>query len=180
MVHKADFARVIWKLADWWVHWTVIKRLSPESRVKKRRIAQRIWELKSSVSDIVAMNWKYELSDEKIDILESAIVSEQQTECFERSDWYLEVLAELQDKNVCVSVWEGVELIVSWWVDISWLEGEVLDLEVPAKPMYAIVTHHAHPWRSAQIPIEVLEEMLRRDREERKTINGDYTDVSED
>jgi len=54
MVNKSDFARVVYNLADWGVHGTVIRRLrKPEEdidKVSNPRVAQAISGLRSSVS----------------------------------------------------------------------------------------------------------------------------------
>lgn len=97
MVHKADFARVIWNLADWWVHWTVIKRLKQSQNVdgKSERVKLKIWELKLSVSSIIAWENDYELTDHEIGFMVEELSCERETERFERNVWsYVDMFTE--------------------------------------------------------------------------------------
>ena len=123
MVHKADFARVIWNLADWWVHWTVIKRLQQSQNVdaKSERVKLKIWELKSSVSELVLWDISFELTDENIELMVEELVDERWVERFERNvDAYadnfwdalwLDVVSQMD--AVISRVWDMSH--VEWW-----------------------------------------------------------------
>lgn len=95
---------------------------------------------------------------------------------------WIEITVWSWKQEVTASVWDWVELIVSWsvWLDVSWIEWEVLDPEKPVEPEFAIVTHHKHPWKVGRVPIEFLHEILRKDREATNTIDWDYKEVSDD
>ena len=109
----------------------------------------------------------------------NAIAQESQENRDLWNDAWIQVGSEFWVWDVIIPVWNWWYAVISWSID-SWIIWEILDPEESTKYTQAIIMHHAHPWRAQLIPVEILDDIIRRDRERRNTIEWEIVKWEDD